>query len=935
MKKLVCLRSFGFVLLASAIIFASCDMGTETVEIRDVATPVITTQPAGGPIGIGQHHTMTVEATGEGLSFQWFQFVTPYEFENSLSQLIEGAVEASFTTPSLYVEGAHNFYVIVTNTNNQATGRREISVRSYPAMITVNDPNNAMFPIITAHPENVGNVIFRRHMEIPVLSVAAETEDGGEISFQWFVADELTNLVGREISGATGSSFSPSVFLDEPGSFYFFVRVTNTNIAVSGRRQSFSLSNPAFVDVVPNPSAEEPIITTQPVGAILFLGDEVAPISVVADTDDGGVLSFQWQTSPTATGTFSDIAGAVGAEFIPAINTAAVGRHFFRVAVVNHAEHATEEPYARLYSRVAEVNVTSPSAITPNLIINIADLTIPITGTTPTSRADSRAASNRNQFVRGFGGMDVAWDNFPTLRPQDFDTLFGDGPDQLALNMLRIMILPWNADPMLMLEEFTACCDGEFFFYGVRHVNARGGYVLASPWSPPAVWKSNNSIVGTGRAYLRPMFYQAYANYLREFAQIMANNGAPLFAIQIQNEPNFEAHYDGCWWTPAQMRDFFREVGWFTRAGRSGVTGPDSPFPALGRPSPNWPTSIPGFGGGRPLPYVKAMSGSSANNPNIHNELLNCAYARDMVFSVGRHPYGNRNNNLAGQLGQVGNNATYHDEPREVWQTEFNLNHATNWSLDSLWPSVWSLLNSIDITIRNNHENTYIWWAIKRFYSMIGEGEAGTVRGAILPRGWAMSHYARFASGTYHVNVEARGHLINPANNELVPVSFQGVGNTAGNLNPRNFTNLGGLGNHVGGGDTTAAESARVTAFVRLRDNFARPLPDPFPVNLTDWDGNVNDIDYISFVMFTPTNITAAGATGDRGWSMGDVRLELPPGFRIRGAETMRSVAPDPVASPRTVTPYFGSEVEISYCRGAAYVYLPRDQILSIRLFNE
>jgi len=383
MRKITCLKWFGFLLLASAVMFAGCDMGTDTVEIRDVPAPVITAQPTGGSIAIGTTHTMNVEATGEGLSFQWFSFVTPYEFENGLSQQIQGATDPSFTTQVFDAEGTHNFYVIVTNTDNQATGRRAISIRSDPVMIGVNDPDNAMFPIITLQPENVGNVIFRRNMDIPTLSVAAISEDYGDISFQWFVADELTNLAGSEIIGATGSSFSPSLFLDAPGSFYFFVRVTNTNLAVPGRRQSFSLSNPASVDVIPNPNAEEPIITVQPVGAILFLGDIVAPISVSADTDDGGSLSFQWQTSATATGAFTNVSGATGTSFTPTIDTATAGRHFFRVVVFNYAEHATEEQHANIVSRVAEVNVTNPAVITPNLTVRVADLTGVITGATP------------------------------------------------------------------------------------------------------------------------------------------------------------------------------------------------------------------------------------------------------------------------------------------------------------------------------------------------------------------------------------------------------------------------------------------------------------------------------------------------------------------------------------------------------------------------
>ncbi|MBL8542772.1 MAG: hypothetical protein JNJ63_03095 [Hyphomonadaceae bacterium] len=81
--------------------------------------------------------------------------------------------------------------------------------------------------------------------------------------------------------------------------------------------------------------------------------------------------------------------------------------------------------------------------------------------------------------------------------------------------------------------------------------------IIASPWSAPAWMKTSGSLIG-GR--LRREAYPAFAEYLRRYAQAMADEGAPLFALTIQNEPHFEpANYPGMRMTPAERATFIGE----------------------------------------------------------------------------------------------------------------------------------------------------------------------------------------------------------------------------------------------------------------------------------------------------------------------------------------------------------------------------------------
>ncbi|HVQ90126.1 MAG TPA: discoidin domain-containing protein, partial [Mycobacteriales bacterium] len=60
--------------------------------------------------------------------------------------------------------------------------------------------------------------------------------------------------------------------------------------------------------------------------------------------------------------------------------------------------------------------------------------------------------------------------------------------------------------------------------------------VIATPWSPPAWMKTNQSLIG-GRLIDDPAIYAAYARYFVRFVQAYAAAGVPIYAVTPQNEP--------------------------------------------------------------------------------------------------------------------------------------------------------------------------------------------------------------------------------------------------------------------------------------------------------------------------------------------------------------------------------------------------------------
>jgi hypothetical protein len=83
--------------------------------------------------------------------------------------------------------------------------------------------------------------------------------------------------------------------------------------------------------------AEMPTITKQPETVVIPDAGVTVEFSVEASVTDGGILSYQWFTSATATGTFTPVAGAINATYsFTAANSA-----YYRVAVTNTNDAAT------------------------------------------------------------------------------------------------------------------------------------------------------------------------------------------------------------------------------------------------------------------------------------------------------------------------------------------------------------------------------------------------------------------------------------------------------------------------------------------------------------------------------------------------------------------------------------------------------------------
>jgi len=818
--------------------------------------PYISVQPASYSYAIDKYSsapTLSIEVWDwndqDGtLTFQWYQFDRLEQYYKSADdpiEPIEGArgkeYQPEITAPR--AGDRYYYYVEVTNTNGMATGgKTSATVQSDVAIIAFGAAGSLDIPVIKQNPAS-NDYTMGRSIFAP-LDVWATVGGDSSVQYQWYkfkLADGFnTNGTpnGTPVSGATQRTYLPEAEDLGVGPNYYYVVVSNVTTnpegMVTARADQYSI--PAIIRMGLGEKAAPPRINQQPRDITYIIGNNASAadtpkLMIGAVPIDGGALTYRWYSSDTAVGAGTAVPtstpGATAEVFPPDINTSAAGEKYYYVVITNTNGYVTGQTVETITSKRAKVKVQAPGTIPASAAVITVD------------------PATRYQYIRGYGGMETTWGNFFQSDPADMKKMFD--PEILGFNIWRIMIPPITTnidDPETGLEQYVMNRTYTNRYYeNVKIVNSYNGYVLASPWSPPKEWKSNNSINSGGN--LMPQYYRQYANYLRSYARHMAGKGAPIYAISIANEPNYAGGYDGCEWSNEEMRDFFKEVGRFTQGVR-------------------------GWGGGKAIPTVLTVNGESANTPNINLAAMNDPVSNAAIDLFARHVYGEQTVRLWGNPNLKG---------REVWMTEHNINSASSTAFpnDWTWNYVWRFMNDVDLVIRLNNENAFVWWVVKRFYSFIGDGEANSPGGEILPRGWGLAHYARFSIDNTRIEVNVSGSGL---------VMGSNVNSNAFNLdNP----------------------SIRVTAFISQ-------------------DGNE-----ISLVMFTPTSTDGSG-----GFTLGDAQIQMPTDFKIRSATAMRSQAGRGGGATGTIENMGQIEgVTIAADRQSAYINLPRSQILSVKFIKE
>ena len=143
------------------------------------------------------------------------------------------------------------------------------------------------------------------------------------------------------------------------------------------------------------------------------------------------------------------------------------------------------------------------------------------------------------QTIDGFGAANVFLPKALTAADAD---LFFSASAGIGLTILRVGVSPTGR---LLGGDWS---DGTL-------VAARGGRVIATPWSAPAAWKSNDSTTNGGT--LLTSHYSDWANLMTSFVGTFKSNaGVSLYAVSLQNEPDLVASYESMLYSVDQLAAF-------------------------------------------------------------------------------------------------------------------------------------------------------------------------------------------------------------------------------------------------------------------------------------------------------------------------------------------------------------------------------------------
>ena len=315
--------------------------------------------------------------------------------------------------------------------------------------------------------------------------------------------------------------------------------------------------------------------------------------------------------------------------------------------------------------------------------------------------------TEEHQVIRGFGGMvHNQWQGGGGLSEADAKLAFGTGDGQIGLNTLRIPVYASSNDfnKEVQAAKYAKKYAGDDFI------------LYATPWTSP--YAGANQHISSSN-------YQKYVDHLNSFNDYMKNQGVPLYAISISNEPDW-CHEWACW-TADEIYNFTK--GYADKMRKNGA---------------------------------KVISTESfAYQKNLYDKVLNDAIALKNWDILGAHFYAS-DRNTADSWFQY----SLADQKKvERWMTE---HYTESQGSGNYWRTITNTgdqanqnkrdtVNAMDVGYEIHRAmvvgnfNQYTWWYIRRCYGLIMEKDFGNKLtipqneiGKVSKRGYVMSQFARF-----------------------------------------------------------------------------------------------------------------------------------------------------------------------------------------------
>ncbi|MEZ5039133.1 MAG: hypothetical protein R2828_04550 [Saprospiraceae bacterium] len=302
---------------ASGCESATSEIATVTV-LDDIA---ITAQPSDDSVCEGGSSDLSVTVSGGAgtVSYQW---QSSSSATGPFADII-GATNANYTTPALTTTTYYQVIITASASDCDAVTSAVATVTVVPdIVITANPTDDSICEGGTS-----------------TMSVAI-TGGSGTISYQWQSSSSISGPFA-DISGATNATYTTDVLTTT--TYYQVV------VSASASGCDAATSGIATITVIPDID-----INAEPSDDTICEGG-TSTLSV-GITGGAGTISYQWQSSSSATGPFADIAGATDATYTTDPLTVTTYYQVIVSASASGCESATSE--------VATVTVLDDIAIT-------------------------------------------------------------------------------------------------------------------------------------------------------------------------------------------------------------------------------------------------------------------------------------------------------------------------------------------------------------------------------------------------------------------------------------------------------------------------------------------------------------------------------------------------------------------------------------------
>ncbi|WP_302192019.1 carbohydrate binding domain-containing protein [uncultured Ruminococcus sp.] len=294
--------------------------------------------------------------------------------------------------------------------------------------------------------------------------------------------------------------------------------------------------------------------------------------------------------------------------------------------------------------------------------------------------------STEHQTIHGFGGI-----NHPEwagdLTQAQRQTAFGNGENELGLTVLRVFVNPdssqWNR--ALPTAQFAT---------------QMGVTVFASPWEPPASLTESGG--SNGKLHLPKSNYAAYAKHLNDFGTYMKANDVDLYAISVQNEPDYASEWT--YWSTDETTDFIANYG-------DQITSTRLMSPESFQYAPENASWV--LDGGK----------------KFYRKILNNGKAMENCDVFGTHFYGTQRSWM--DFPELENSG------KEIWMTEVYVPNSDKDSANR-YPEALQVSENIHNAMVVGNMSAYTWWYIRRNYGLMTED------GKISKRGYCMAQYSKY-----------------------------------------------------------------------------------------------------------------------------------------------------------------------------------------------